>query len=417
MRRVSAAVAGLAAAGLCWTLCACGSSSFAPSEPSERAQAPAHEAARPSEVVEAPPPPSATSNAAPSVPVAAQEPAPAASAPRAVDAPAPRPPDRPRETNDEPRPAPASARPDDLELLRVARGEGEVPLWIPRDEQLVYEVHINLGWLGSPSVGKVTMSSQVQSFITETGKDGLLEQVLLKGRAEGSYQVYTLDNTISTAILPQDWPRIVHRNVQTGTENRSRETLVGVLSGKPGSRYRGDGHCKGCKEKAHFVSGSWPWSDDAHCKKCRAAEHRVWREPKQREVPAGTLDMLSAVFLARSMVIDGAARVEFPLVDRTDLWRVQLSRGETRRIETSAGTFDAVEIQLATGAKEVVGESETTKFEGLFGIRGKIVIWMEARTGVPVRIEGAVPAGPIDIDVTIELRSARGSPRGFVSAK
>ena len=40
---------------------------------------------------------------------------------------------------------------------------------------------------------------------------------MISGRAQGSYKVYTLDNTISSALLPQAWPRIVHRNLQTAS--------------------------------------------------------------------------------------------------------------------------------------------------------------------------------------------------------
>ena len=303
------------------------------------------------------------------------------------------------------------------ELLRLDRGVGEVPLLLPRQESLVYEVHLNLGWIGSPTVGKVTMTSEVGPFYAAApgGTEG--EQVLLKGRAEGSYQVYTLDNTISSALLPQTWPRTVHRNVQTGTENRQRETMLGQVDGKEVSRYRSDGHCKGCKDKAHYESGTWPWQDDKHCKKCKAAEHRVWREPRTRDIPPGTLDMLTAVFLARSLVIDGRDKVEFSLIDRTDLWQVQLLRGRSKSIETTAGKFQCVEVQLKTSAAESAGESETTKFEGLFGIHGTISIWMEAHSGVPVRIEGSVPAGPINLDVAIELRSARGAPRVFSAGR
>ena len=299
------------------------------------------------------------------------------------------------------------------ELWRQDRGAQEVPLLVPRDESLVYDVRLNLGWLGSPSVGTVTMTSQVRPFFSSIAGAGPGEQVQLSGRALGSYKVYTLDNVISAVLLPQDFPRIVHRNVQTGTENRSRELLFGLQDQKQVTQYRGDGHCKGCDDKAHFVSGSWPWSEDVHCKKCRRGEHRVRKAPKTREVPAGSLDMITAVYLARSLVIDGRQRIEFPLVDRNDLWRVQLTRGPSRVLETEAGRFNVVSIEIRTSAPEGLEGSESDKFEGLFGIHGTISIWCEASSGVPIRIDGTVPAGPVDLDATIELRSASGTPSTF----
>lgn len=308
-------------------------------------------------------------------------------------------------------PNPAHAKAPELWCLD--RGPDEVPLLVPRDETLVYEVRLNLGWLGSPNVGKVTMTSQVRPFLPGDAQSEVGEQVTLAGRAQGSYKVYTLDNVISATLLPQAFPRLVHRNVQTGTENRSRELLFGTQEGKQVTVYRGDGHCRGCSDKAHFVSGTWPWSDDVHCKKCRQSEHRVVKAPKTREVPGGAFDMVSAVYLARSLVIDGRERIEFPLIDRNDLWTVQLTRGEEKSIETAAGRFRVVSVVLRTSAPEGLEGSETDKFEGLFGIHGSISIWCEANSGVPIRIDGVVPAGPIDLDATIELHNASGAPNAF----
>ena len=72
-----------------------------------------------------------------------------------------------------------------------------------------------------------------------------------------------------------------------------------------------------------------------------------------------------------------------------------------------------VSVVLRTSAPEGLEGSETDKFEGLFGIHGSISIWCEANSGVPIRIDGVVPAGPIDLDATIELHNASGAPNAF----
>ena len=53
-------------------------------------------------------------------------------------------------------------------------------------------------------------------------------------------------------------------------------------------------------------------------------EHATYgTNPAQtREIPPGTLDMLSAVYLARTMVREGVENVSFPLVDKQKLWNV-----------------------------------------------------------------------------------------------
>lgn len=309
-------------------------------------------------------------------------------------------------------PAPAARGP-----LIMDRGAGAQEVFFPRDEELVYAVSLDFGALGSPYVGKVTISSKVAPFF----KDGLvraepddehLEQAVVAARAEGHYTVYTLDQTISTRFLPQVWPKLLHKSVQSGTENRQREQSIGVRDGAPTASYRGDGHCKGCEDRAHFVEPTWIWQDEHHCDDCSRAEHRVWKQPKSRPIPAGTVDMVTAVMLARTMVQQGRSDAHFTLVDRDKLWEVGVSRGPSERHTVEAGRFEVVEILLKTSPPE--GEKgREDDFQGLFGLHGNISIWMHPESGVPVEITGTVPAGPVELDVRIELESYRGTPESF----
>ena len=314
--------------------------------------------------------------------------------------------------------------------LRVERGEQHLPLLIPRDEELVYSVTLNLGPLGDPVVGRVTITSQVRPYQPNlllmgaasaedassaddvTGETGFIE-----ARASGAYAVYELQDSITCTILPQKWPSLIHRQVQTGSENRKREVMLGWREGTFSGLYRRDGHCKRCKLRTHFVKPTWAWQDERHCKKCRRGEHRVWREPEFREFPEESVDMLGAVFLARSMLQLDQRRSQFPLVDKDELWTVKISQGEKRRQKVPAGTFDAVEVELVTKIPKSEKDREVDEqFAGLFGIHGTLSIWMHP-TGVPVRIRGKVPVGPINLDVSIKLKSYRGTPPDFRKAR
>ncbi len=298
----------------------------------------------------------------------------------------------------------------------MERGEGRQPIRFPRDEKLEYSVQLNLGVLGSPSVGKVTMTSKVEPYfpdvsVTRDGADSALEQAVVTAKAEGSYAVYTVEEIITTRVLPQLDPRLVHTTVQTGTENRRRELLIGRSPEGPSSSYRSDGHCKGCDDRAHFVKSTWPWQDAAHCSGCKRGEHRLWRAPRVRSTPDGVLDMVSAVMLARTMVEQGRADAQFTLLDREKLWDVELSRGRRGRRKTAAGEFDVVEVLLRTRASGDGKEAE--EFVGLFGMSGSISIWMHPESGVPVAISGSVPAGPVTLDVSVELVRYKGTSESF----
>jgi hypothetical protein len=300
----------------------------------------------------------------------------------------------------------------------MERGEGRQPIRFPRDEELVYDVALSLGVLGSPTVGKVTLTSKVEPYHRDgaqrsgAAEGGELEQALVAARAEGSYAVYSVEEVISTRVLPQVFPRLVHSTVQKGTENRRRELLLGRGPEGPTATYRSDGHCKDCEDRAHFVKPTWPWDDAHHCGGCKRGEHRVWRGPRSKPTPDGVVDMVSAVMLARTMVEQGRADASFMLVDRDKLWEIELARGRRGRRKTKAGEFDVVEVLLNTRPPKTEG-AKGEEFVGLFGLHGSISIWMHPESGVPVAITGLVPAGPITLDVSIELVRFRGAPEAF----
>lgn len=306
-----------------------------------------------------------------------------------------------------------------LPPLRIERGEGEQALLVPRDEELRYEVRLDLGALGAPQVGEVTITSKVTSFyengvLTLAPDEPESEQALVVARAVGEYALYKADQTVSTLMLPQAWPQLVHRNTQTGTENRQRELLIGVRDGVSTSQHRSDGHCRGCEDRGHFMKPNWVWQEEYHCKKCKRHEHRMWRAPEKLDVPEHTLDMVSAMVAARSMVLEKKSTATFTLLDKEDLWIIDLSLGKRERRKVKAGTFEALEVKLVARIPEGV-QRRASDFEGLFGLHGSLSIWMHAESGVPIDVRGTVPAGPLELDVSIELTKYRGTPVEFRS--
>lgn len=301
--------------------------------------------------------------------------------------------------------------------LRVERGPDELPLFVPPAEKLDFRVELSVGPIRNAGVGRVELSAGVEAYrsglplpgqaLADEGRMGWLRSL-----ARGGYLGYSVEHEYISRHLPTDWPRVVFRDTQSGSENRRRELRIGVRDGEPLSIYRSDGHCGGCDRREHVVSGAFPWQSERHCRRCKRAEHRVWRDPVSRALPVDTVDMLSAVYLARSLVLSGELTVTFPLIDRTRLWNVTLERGERAVVETRAGSFDAYRVVLSTSLPE--GEEPTDgEFEGLFGIRGNIDIWVHASTGVPVLIGGVVPIGPLKLDASVSLSSYQGTPHAF----
>lgn len=306
--------------------------------------------------------------------------------------------------------------------FRIDRG-GEESLWIPPGEHLEFEVGVDLGVIGEAAVGDVTMSSGVELFVAALPMPG---QTLPAGgeyaswvriTARGGHLGYELDHTITTRFLPQEWPSMIYSEVQKGSENRKREVKIGrdVESWK--STYRGNSHCNDCNRREHFIEATLPWNSAYHCKKCKRAEHRLWDTPRERKVPDETIDILGAVYLARSVVRGEMQELALHMLQKDDLWDVKLTRGELRELQVPAGTFSCREVRL--GVSQPPGEENNSKkFSGLFGIKGTLQIWLHETTGVPVLIEGDVPLGDfIDLHASIRLKQFRGTPAAFRSLR
>ncbi len=308
---------------------------------------------------------------------------------------------------------------------RIERGEGQVPLLLPRDEELVFDVIIDLGILGDLDVGDVTLTSGLErtprglpSARDVERKVELFDRAWIKAVAKGGYAGYELTQTLTASHLSQEWPHILYKDMQRGSENRERELRIGILEGVLTADYRSDRHCPGCTDRGHFVDSVWAWGDPYHCKKCKLAEHRIWRDPVHRQVPEGAIDMLSAVYVARAMVQLDVKQTSFPIVDQQKVWRVNIEKGATRWQDVPAGKFECAQMMLTAGLEpgEPKPEGNPSKFQGLFGIQGTIRIWFDAKTGVPVLIQGSLPI-PVplvgDLDISVQLKSFQGTPTGF----
>jgi len=296
--------------------------------------------------------------------------------------------------------AAAPAAPADVPApLRVERGEGLLPVYVPRAESLTYRVHVGWGVIGA-ALGTVTMTSGVETYqasliaspIAAEGGDEPAETAWMKAHASGEHLLYSMDSTIETRIQPQVWPRIVHRYEQQGSENRRREILLGWRDDEYMLSYRRD------------TSTGAPRGT------------RVWHDAYWRTIPEDSVDMVSGVYLLRTLMIDDVSTTSFPLVSKRDIWLMNVETGAHAIQEIPAGRFQTTEIVLAPEVypgEDIDDEEAEDEFRGMFGLHGTIKLWAERRTGVVVRVQGLVPVGPVDLEVDIALTEYRGTPTEF----
>jgi hypothetical protein len=296
-------------------------------------------------------------------------------------------------------PVPAEDAPAPAPDLVVTWADGHPPILIPRGEHLEFRVRAGVAGLEAP-VGTVTMDAGVEPYrapllLLGPGSGAPAgESGRMRIHAEGDYQLFRMDATIETLAHPVRWPFLVYNFTQTGSKDRRQELLLGWEDERSHARYRTD------------------------TTKGAPAGTRIWKQPKGRDLPVPALDMVSATYLARALVRENRLFMSFPVVNTLDIWEVSLRRGRTGRVETGAGTFEALQIILDPrpfpGEVEDEDVQEKAKeFEGLFGLHGSISFWVQKDTGVPIKITGEIPVGPIDVTVTIVLKSYAGTPAAF----
>ncbi len=293
--------------------------------------------------------------------------------------------------------------------LYFDRGE-ELGFEVPVGEVLDYAITLELGGLGESSPGTFQLSAGVDvphdSNASATGRVGWF-----RARAEGGLLNVRMDHLLEARILPREWPHVIFRDTLSGTRNRRRELMYGLRNGEPTAWARKDRHCDGCDAPEHQIEGGWPGAARRHCAKCRRQEHRAWRPAETRVVPENAVDVLSALHVARSMVRAGQEGLRFALLDRDRHWDVLLTLGDKSKVSTPAGTFRCRAIKLMPTPP--AGEQSDERLEGLFGMQGSLSLWMEERSGVPVRIEGVLPIGPLVVDATFDLTAYSGTPAEF----
>ena len=293
--------------------------------------------------------------------------------------------------------------------FEISRGE-QLGFVIPAAETLNFDVNVHVPILGETGLGRFQLSAQVEAFHAGLRQpDPNQRMARIRGIASGEVLNYRLMHQIDVRLVPQVWPMLIYQDQQSGSENRRKEIRYGTIDGSPRLFYRPDTHCDGCDRKEHFIEGTWPFSRDHHCKGCKRATHRHWSTPRWEDAPEHSLDMLSAIYLARAMIKEKLPTVVFPMLDKNRIWVVTMIQRDLRTIKVPAGTFECRALRLTPE----IPDDKDVKFRGLFGIHGSLSIWLDARTGVPVKIEGKVPAGPVDVDVAIELREALGTPAEF----
>ena len=242
---------------------------------------------------------------------------------------------------------------------------------------------------------------------------------ILRARARGARLGYILDNRLTT-VLDADGLPILHRNEQQGTERRHKK----IEFSEGGARFARLKHCNSsdCENSKHMVDavdfvGFIPWgTKEVHCeeKSCTHRDHYAWQYQKDHKFEGPYFDLLSAVFVARGLDFEvGDKPQTIAVVSDKELWLVDVYAQKAEKLKVKAGEFDA--LCLVLEPRPAPGSNGKERFEGLFGLKGSLRIWVEKTTGRPVLIEGDLPFAFLDFKARIELSKIQELPSAMIA--
>lgn len=265
-------------------------------------------------------------------------------------------------------------------------------------ERLFYRSFAWKGVIGS-EVGTATLT-------TRRGTDRTGEPVWrITARGSGKSMGKSIDARAVATLSATGAPQRYEEDIK-GSRSVQRALMfdAGELT------YLKTKHCHGCTDAAHSVKetrGSWfgigGKTVAVHCKDrhCGIGSHRIWKVRHRHAADAVAGDPLSALYRARAFDLrPGAPARTLRIAVGHAIFDVKVTVVKRAPCTVPAGTFDALQLSLdPTPAPGIPG---SPRFQGLFGMSGKLEVWVDAARKIPLRIEGTVPMG-VDVNALVVL--------------
>ncbi|MDX9702211.1 MAG: DUF3108 domain-containing protein [Candidatus Auribacterota bacterium] len=229
---------------------------------------------------------------------------------------------------------------------------------IEHGETLVYNAYI---------FGQIVPMGKAELNISKEELDGK-EYYLFKGHAQGGHLIFTIDLNLEAYVDYHTLKPEFFLYRQTGFESRMRK-----------------------------LDFKWETGEIVYFKRSNETEPYV--ERARTPMQPHTRDILSTLYFARSIEpVIGATKV-MRLIEKRDIWTVDVVVTDKKELTASNGKkYNALLIKILprqTGNNEM--------FQGLFGLKGDISLWVTEERRIPVQIEGDYPLGFFNLPITVVL--------------
>ena len=309
-------------------------------------------------------------------------------------------PDDPVGTGADDRPAPGESQPA-YPIPGLAREDlaGIVPAALPLGERLVFRATVE--WKGAHVL--------VGHFELAAWSDSASRKIL-HGRGKGERFGYELDQRIVSVLETNGIRPVSFHNTQRGSEHHTKK----LIFEDDKIHYYKQTHCREeqCKKEEHLISevawkGPIPWgTKKTHCyeKECKNPQHEIWFKRETHQVDEPFVDLLTAIYVARTATFDpDGDPLIIPVVNDDSRWFVIVQPLSRQKLKVEEGEYDSIELSLTPVSSD---GDEKKRFKGLFGIHGTLRVWIDPLTGKPLLIKGTLPISILNLEARIELISS-----------
>jgi hypothetical protein len=281
-----------------------------------------------------------------------------------------------------------------------ARQAGRGPPLLRDGERLFYKA---FAWKGTPALGSEVGTA---TLTTRRGTDRAGDPVWrITARGSGSTMGYEMDARAVATLGENGAVRSYEEDI------KGDRSVQRALMFEPAElQYLKTKHCHGCSDPAHCVEetrGGWfgmgGSTVSVHCtdRHCGNGAHRIWTVRHRPPADAAAADPLSALYRARNLDLRlGAPARTLRIAVGHAVFDVKVEVVRRAPCTVPAGTFDA--LQLSLDPAPAPGIPGSPRFAGLFGMSGKLDVWVDAARKIPLRISGTVPMG-MDVNAVVVL--------------
>lgn len=157
---------------------------------------------------------------------------------------------------------------------------------------------------------------------------------------------------------------------------------------------------------------SFDWDKKVIVYEKKSAESDDFELRSETPIEPLTRDILSTLYFARNVDPRIGYYTDLNLIEKRKIWHVKISVVDKKVLTIDEFQVPALKVSILPINFDDNKRNEV--FEGLFGLKGEIILWVSEENRIPLLIEGAYPLGIFDLNIKVVL--TEWSPKYLIGA-